>query len=211
MRREDNFYKKYLSGMFGRTADRLMRIVRQHVVRRRIFVGCEGDSEVSYIALIGRIVDDLHKTVYLDAQLLQPGGGDPLALVRQAEAAITKIERTREPYEEKYLLIDRDKIGNSPERDQQIQAILNRINAQVIWQDPAHEALLLRHLPGCETRQPASTQIAMQQLRQQWPQYEKPMSATQLANRINLEGLRQAAKAEDDLRAFFVSIELIKQ
>ena len=25
---------------------------RQHVIRRRIFAGCEGDSEVSYIALV---------------------------------------------------------------------------------------------------------------------------------------------------------------
>ena len=54
---------------------------RQHVIRRRIFAGCEGDSEVSYIALVRRIVEDVHQKVYLDAQPLQPGGGDPLALV----------------------------------------------------------------------------------------------------------------------------------
>ena len=99
---------------------------RQHVIRRRIFVGCEGDSEVGYIARVRHIVDEVHQKVYLDAQPLQPGGGDPLALVCRAEEVIAKIERTREPYEEKYLLIDRDKIGSSPERDQQIQPILNR-------------------------------------------------------------------------------------
>jgi hypothetical protein len=182
---------------------------RQHVIRRRFFAGCEGDGERSYIALVQHIVNDVHQTVHLDAQLLQPGGGDPLALVLRAEEVIAKIERTREPYDEKYLLIDRDKLGRSPERDQQIQAILNRINARVIWQTPAHEALILRHLPGCATRRPPSTQIAMQQLQQQWPEYEKPMSATQLASRINLEGLRQAAKVEDELRALFISIELL--
>ncbi len=158
---------------------------------------------------VRHIVDEVHQKVYLDAQPLQPGGGDPLALVCRAEEVIAKFERTREPYEEKYLLIDRDKIGSSPERDQQIQPILNRINARVIWQDPTHEALILRHLPGCAMHRPANTQIAMQRLRQQWPQYEKPMSAMQLANRINLEGLCQAAKVEDDLRAFFVSVELL--
>ena len=87
-------------------------------------------------------------------------------------------------------------------------AILNRINARVIWQDPDREALILRHLPGCATRRPASTRIAMQQLLQQWPEYEKTMSATQLANRIDLKALRRAAKVEDELRAFFDSIEL---
>ena len=69
---------------------------------------------------VRHIVDEVHQKVYLDAQPLQPGGGDPLALVCRAEEVIAKIERTREPYEEKYLLIDRDKIGSSPERDQQI-------------------------------------------------------------------------------------------
>jgi hypothetical protein len=48
----------------------------------------------------------------------------------------------------------------------------------------------------------------MQQLLQQWPEYEKTMSATQLANRIDLKALRRAAKVEDELRAFFDSIEL---
>jgi RloB-like protein len=176
--------------------------------RRRVFIGCEGDSERSYIALVRRMVDEVHQKVYLDAQLLQPGGGDPLALVLRAEEVIARIERTREPYDEKYLLIDRDKLGRKPERDQQIPAILNRINARVIWQDPAHEALILRHLPGCAPRRPASTQIATQQLGRVWPEYEKPMSATQLAYRIDIEALRRAAEVEDELRDFFALIEL---
>jgi hypothetical protein len=182
---------------------------RQQVLRRRIFVGCEGEGERSYIALVQRIVNDVHQKVHLDPQPLQPGGGDPLGLVRRAEEVITKIERAREPYDEKYLLIDRDKLGSSPERDQQIPTTINRINARIIWQDPAREALILRHLPGCATRRPASTQIAMQQLLQQWPEYEKTMSAMQLATRIDLEALRRAAKVEDGLRAFLVSIELL--
>jgi hypothetical protein len=187
---------------------RIPRLMRRKQ-RRRIFIGCEGDSERSYIALVRRIVDDVHQKVYLDAQLLQPGGGDPLDLVRRAEEVITKIERTRERYDHKYLLIDRDKFGRSPERDQQIQAILNRIDARIIWQDPAHEALILRHLPECATRRPPSTQIATQQLRREWPEYEKPMSAMRLASRIDIEALRRAAEGENELRAFFALIELL--
>jgi hypothetical protein len=185
------------------------RIRRRQVIRRRIFVGCEGDGERSYITLLQRIANDVHHEVHLDPQLLQPGGDDPLDLVRRAEEVITKIARTREPYDEKYLLIDRDKFGSSPERDQQMPAILNRINARIIWQNPAREALILRHLPGCATRRPASSQIAMQQLLQQWPEYEKTMSAMQLATRIDLEALRRAARVEDELRAFLASIGLL--
>jgi hypothetical protein len=179
-----------------------------HVIRRRILVGCEGESERSYIALVQRIVNTVHQRVYLDPQPLQPGGGDPLDLVRRAEEVTTKNERTRERYDHKYLLIDRDKLGSSPERDQQMEAILNRINARVIWQDPAHEALILRHLPDCAALRPPSAPIATQQLRRVWPEYEKPMSAMKLASRIDIEALRRAAKVEDALRALFALIEL---
>lgn len=181
---------------------------RNQVVRRRIFVGCEGDGERSYIALVARLLDDVHKKVHLDPQPLQPGGGDPLDLVTRAEEVIARIERNREPYDVKFLLIDRDKLGVSHQRDQQIPAILNRLKATIIWQRPAREALILRHLPGCATRQPPTTAIAMQQLLQQWPEYEKTMSASQLAARIDLGALRRAAAVEDELRAFFDLIEI---
>jgi hypothetical protein len=49
----------------------------------------------------------------------------------------------------------------------------------------------------------------MQQLLQQWPEYEKTMSAMQLATRIDLEALRRAARVEDELRAFLASIGLL--
>ena len=181
---------------------------RQQVLRRRIFVGCEGDGERSYIALVQLIVNSVHQKVHLDPQLLQPGGGDPLDLARRAEEVVTRIERTREPYDEKYLLIDRDQLGTSPERDRQMQAILDRTKARVIWQDPAREAFILRHMPGCATRRPLSTEIAMRQLLKQWPEYEKTLSAAQLATRIDLGALRRAASVESELAAFFSSIEL---
>lgn len=181
---------------------------RNQVIRRRIFVGCEGEGERSYITLISRILDDLHQKVHLDPQPLQPGGGDPLDLVLRAEEVIKRVERTREPYDEKYLLIDHDKYGVSTDRDRKIPAILNRIDAVIIWQRPAREGFLLRHLAGCAMRQPPTTQIAMQQLLQQWPEYEKNMSAGQLATRIDIEALRRAMVVEDELRAFLIAIKM---
>ena len=80
--------------------------------------------------------------------------------------------------------------------------------ARVIWQDPAREAFILRHMPGCATRRPLSTEIAMRQLLKQWPEYEKTLSAAQLATRIDLGALRRAARVESELAAFFSSIEL---
>lgn len=88
-------------------------------------------------------------------------------------------------------------------------AILNRIGARIIYQDPTREALILRHLPSCTSRRPGTTQLALHQLQQEWPQYEKTMSATQLAERLDLAALRRAAAVEYHLREFFQVIELL--
>jgi hypothetical protein len=60
--------------------------------RRRFFLGCEGESEQSYGALLQIVADEsLQLRIHLDLQLL--GGGDPLAIV---EAAVEKArERAR--------------------------------------------------------------------------------------------------------------------
>ncbi|MGO6694436.1 hypothetical protein ACCS54_20525 [Rhizobium johnstonii] len=53
--------------------------------RKRTFLGCEGESEQSYGALLARIVGKQKTDFFLDTVLLRPGGGDPLALVELAE------------------------------------------------------------------------------------------------------------------------------
>jgi hypothetical protein len=56
--------------------------------RRRIFLGCEGESERAYGALVGRLLEKRRRDRHLDVVLLRPGGGDPLALL---ELAIKRI------------------------------------------------------------------------------------------------------------------------
>ncbi len=179
---------------------------RQRLQRRRIFVGCEGESERGYASLVSRLLETVHQRLHIDAKLL--GGGDPLALCETAERTITREERNRELFDLKFLLLDRDKIGVTPQRDQRIQPILNRTGAIIIWQDTAHEAMLLRHLPGCATLRPPTTILAVQQLEQNWPEYEKPMSASQLSTRLDIARLQQAAGVEQGLADFFQHIEI---
>ncbi|MBU1334469.1 MAG: hypothetical protein KJ944_11705 [Alphaproteobacteria bacterium] len=178
----------------------------RHVQRRRIFVGCEGESERGYIAFVSNTLATVHLGVHLDAKVLRPGGGDPLALVQVASAIIDREQRNREPYERKFVILDADKLGMTPARDQQARDLAARIGAALIWQDKAHEALLLRHLVGCGNLRPATTALAEQQLKQRWPEYEKPMSAMALARRLDIEALRRASLAEPDLLAFLNEI-----
>lgn len=188
-----------------------MKKLRRSLIpqRRRIFVGCEGQSERGYIARIKDIVEGIHRTVHLDGQLLQPGGGDHLALIQRAQTIIAREERIREPYVKKYIFLDADKLGADLQKDQQAVALAAALGATLIWQRPTHEAVLLRHLPNCDMRRPGSTTIALQQLANEWPNYAKPMTSMQLAEKIDFASVERVAKVERELAAFFIDIGLL--
>ena len=81
---------------------------------RRVFLGCEGESERGYGGLIGRLLEEQRRDVHLDVVLLKPGGGDPLALVERAVKYIRENEQKRNaPYVHRALLLDADTLGRS--------------------------------------------------------------------------------------------------
>ena len=71
-----------------------------------------------------------------------------------------------------------------------------------IWQEPNHEAMLLRHLPGCEALRPMTAAAVDAHLRRHWPAYAKPMSANDLAARLDANSLRRALRVEAELAVF---------
>lgn len=183
------------------------RMIQQ---RRRVFVGCEGESEQAYTALLARLVETARLAVYLDAVLLQPAGGDPLAIVERAAArAAEREQRHGDPYERRFVILDDDKLGQTPQRDQRIAGVAGDAGLRIIWQSPCHEAVLLRHLDGCAQLRPPSTSIAGQQLAARWPTYRKAMPAARLAERLNHAAIARAAAVEVELAELFRVIGLI--
>jgi hypothetical protein len=127
--------------------------------RRRFFLGCQGESEQSYGALLQIIADEpLQLCVHLDLQLL--GGGDPLAIVEAAVEKARERARNRGRFVHRAVLLDSDRHGYAPERDNRIAPLAQANGLLLIWQRPCHEALLLRHLPGCQTLRPSSSAAA---------------------------------------------------
>lgn len=183
-------------------------MTRRRTIAQRtpIFFGCEGESELGYGALLNRLVREtpgLH--LHIHAEKLQPGAGDPYALVQRAAQKIADLERRRERFTCKAILLD---LG-APDKNLAAQrfAATNRID-HLIWQSPDHEAFLLRHLNGChQLRPPAGASIAA--LRQRWPDYEKARTQVQLANYITMAGIVRACDVEPDLRAFLLAIGVI--
>ncbi len=175
--------------------------------RRRVFLGCEGESERSYGALIGRLLENRRRDVHLHVVLLQPGGGDPLALVKLAQKRIAEGERKSESrYMYRAVLFDADRLGQSPLRDAQIAPIARAAHIQLIWQRPCHEALLLRHLDGCQQLRPPSPAQAMAELRQRWPEYVKGMPAMRLADQIDHGAIARVQLVEAELADFLANI-----
>lgn len=171
-------------------------------VRRRIFLGCEGESEQAYGALLMRLAEDAGLHLALQPVLLRPGGGDPLALVSLAVDLCRRAELKRGSFALKAILLDRDTLGMSPERDQQLYPIADAHGFRLIWQDPTHEAFLLRHLPGCHTLRPPTPAAASIQLGQHWAEYRKPMSALRLSARLGLAEVLAACASEESLLSF---------
>jgi hypothetical protein len=178
--------------------------------RRRLFVGCEGESEQGYIALLARLIEVERLAVHLDSVLLRPGGGDPLAIVElAAERAEEREGRRGEPYERRYVILDDDKLGQTPQRDQRIASVAADAGLHLVWQSPCHEAVLLRHLEGCAQLRPPSTNLAGQQLAARWAGYQKAMPAAQLARRLDKAAIARAGAVEPNFAELFQVIGLI--
>lgn len=175
---------------------RLNSIRRLRPQRRRFFIGCEGESERGFVAFLQRIADEEGLLVHLDGVLLQPGGGDPCGIIQMAIELSDRRASRHGAYQARFVLLDSDKLGQTPQRDNQAMQAAIDSSLSLIWQDPCHEAMLLRHLDGCENLRPPTTPVALQQLCQRWPEYRKPMTSVRLAARISLTGVRQFAEAE---------------
>ena len=175
--------------------------------RKPIFVGCEGDSEVSYVAFIRDLAETARLPVVVTPIALREG--DPLARVEKAIRLISDNRKKRRvDYTARFILMDTDQIVLAPDRAEQAKLIATEHKISIIWQNPCHEALLLRHFAGHETKHPSTATASMKQLVKQWPGYEKAMSKQDIAKMLNLESVCRAAAVDQELKSFLMTIGL---
>jgi hypothetical protein len=179
--------------------------------RKRIYLGCEGESEQSYGKRLNEIADAAGLHLHFDNDVLQPGGGDPLDLVKLAIRRIKEKEARRTSFAFRAILLDQDKWGIKPERDTQIEPLVRRNRLHLIWQKPCHESFLLRHLEGQQSARPQTSALASQALNRIWTEYHKPMTAVHLAVRIDLQAVLRAASVECTFKDFLDQIGLTRQ
>jgi hypothetical protein len=167
--------------------------------RKRIFIGCEGASERSYVRWLQRLADDLGKRLAFDAHII--GGGDPLGIVEESLKKLRAQERRYGPYRGRAILLDSDRIGQTPERDHKIPIICRGTTVALLYQRFDHEAVLLRHFKGCERLRPPRG-YSLGRLRREWPDYSKPADALALSQKLQAPDLRRFLNVEADFNAF---------
>jgi hypothetical protein len=174
--------------------------------RRRIFFGCEGESEQGYGALLQDLANKRQNPlIALDLQVL--GGGDPLAIVETACQRAQTQSSNHGEFAVRAVLLDADRRTILPaERNARIAPLAAANGLLLIWAAPCYEAFLLRHLPGCQALRPMTSADALCDLRQRWPAYSKPMPRTRLALRVGDAEIQAAAAVEPALDEFLRAI-----
>lgn len=172
--------------------------------RTPVFVGCEGQSEQGYVRWLDRLARS--ERVHVNITARHFGGGDPLALVEAMLAMLKRFDPGRTVYRHCGLFLDAHLLGENPDRDGKARALASSRRIQLIWQDPVHEAFVLRHFEGNETRRPPDGTAAERALRRVWPEYRKGMDATGYERVLDAHHLARVRRVEPEFDAFLVSI-----
>ena len=175
--------------------------------RLRVFVACEGESEIGYAALLQRRAEESGLAIHLDIR--QCRGGDPLKIVEKAIEELSSRRKRRGAYYRQAIFLDADRRHVAPDRTRMADRLILDHGFLAIWSQPAFEALLLNHMPGCDQLRPATSGLALQQLQDRWPEYRKGMTASRLHPRVDLGAIKRAATAVPQLRKFLLEIGLL--
>lgn len=171
--------------------------------RKRIFFGCEGASERSYVKFLQTLLDREGGHFHFRAEVA--GGGDPLAIIENAAKALRRLERQVGKFDGSAVFLDRDKLGVAPTRDAKINRLARAARIKILWQNQDHEAYLLRHIVGQENRivgAGRSTEV----LQAFWGDYVKPVDAIWLLERLTAADWRRMLSRNSEHRRFFEEI-----
>ncbi len=178
--------------------------------RKAVFVACEGESERGYVSFLHQIANaqstlDLH----FDIKLCR--GGNHLAILEQAEkTAIKREQKHSRKFWKKAVFLDADLRAENLLKTQKADRIIERSEFIPVWSNPCLEALLLNHFPRCENLKPPTSNLAEQELKRHWKDYNKPITASECLSKFDIPDLERATRNNSGLLRFLKEIGLIK-
>lgn len=178
-------------------------------LRRPIYIGCEGASEVGYAGFLQDLIRDANLAVHLHVDELGPGTGDPLSRIEMAVLRLKQLQMKRSAPAERFALLDLDQAERDLQRAERARKLAVENGIVILWQRPCFEALLLRHIAGRTANRPPDTPRAIVALKKEWPDYIKPITRADLARRIDRADVLRAATVEVELEALLHCIGLL--
>ncbi|MCC7167005.1 MAG: hypothetical protein IT565_05495 [Rhodospirillales bacterium] len=164
-----------------------------------VLCAVEGESEKGYVRWLNLLAQNQKVFVSFKVELI--GGGDPFDLIGRAIELKETKKRCGAYFNHYALVFDTDRLGVNREKDPQALAFAKRKNLVLVRQEPCHEALLVRHFSGYETRQPPNKRESTRMLRESWPEYREGLDALSYESVFNESHLRCARSVEPDLDA----------
>jgi len=184
---------------------------RPHIRQRRLaFIGCEGEGEVAYVALLNDLAKTRDGPVAFKPYRLNPGAGDPVQLVNRAIQLRKQKQAKGSQFKVSAVLLDKDRLGQLHQGGEELRRTALNAKLLLVLQDPDHEGFLLRHLRGCEFRRP-SPGTSLRELQRRWPEYQKGQSTRiKLAEQIAFEDIERVCRVEPGLRELLTRIGFLK-
>jgi len=172
---------------------------------KRVFLGCEGDSERSYGAWLQAVAEDYKIPVPVDTYPDIGGGNQPCDIIERCISEMLQREARYGSYFSRAILLDSDNIDNDPNRNYAAIQQAETQNVKILLQVFEHEAFLLRHIAGHEHTRPNKGE-GRTALQTAWPEYRRKFGKVQLYDKFVLEDLRRVCTIEAELREFLRSI-----
>ena len=111
-------------------------------------------------------------------------------------------------YQDRFLVVDGDRAERGDWSIEKLRREAARHKMTVCVQNPNHEGLLFRMMPGMEREIPDAASAGTK-LKSRWPNYQKPINAHALGRHFSLADLLRAASVDTDLAAFLGKIGLM--
>ena len=172
--------------------------------RKRVFVGCEGESERGYAGFLLELAEASGLPLHFDLQICP--GGDHLAIVQKAVTTMKGRAQRHGPFWKKAIFLDSDRRHEKAARTQQADRMITQFGLLPVWSNPCLEALILRHFPKCEQLNPPTSDLACRELLRRWPDYKKPISRSALRAKFEVAHVQRAAGTNPDLLEFLKEI-----
>ena len=174
--------------------------------RARFFVAVEGESEQSFVAWLQVLSEkDLH--IHLDVALL--GGGGFKSMLDKAIQQHRRQCKNSGAYRDRFLIVDGDRAEQGDWSIEKLRREAAKNKIIVCVQNPNHEGLLLRMVPGMERNVPDAA-ASETKLKTRWPNYQKPVNAHSLGRQFSLADLLRVANVDNDLEVLLKRIGLMR-